>query len=306
MQRFSINWFFYLIIGIFLAVFFITPVLAASPVKADNYQDFTKWYLKKYDLEETPWRAAVVIEAETYTPLYYHQESRVMPTASLIKLVTAGAVVRSPINWWQRVGFSWADNEGDLRPLVEPRDTFSLLKIKENDTVTVERAFASMLIGSANNAANRFTTFNNNRENFLNKMRQVALTWGMLKTTIVEPTGLSLENTSTAADMANGVCHALENFITQFYASKPSYSFTTTLGEEKTVKHTVHKLRADPKRWFGAKTGYLRETGYHLAAGFITPEGKRICASILSTKSRATSESVLYDMGEWVDQMYSW
>ncbi|MFH1112093.1 MAG: serine hydrolase [Patescibacteria group bacterium] len=286
--------------------FSVFPVQAATTVKSENYQDFTAWYLKKYNLSATPFKAAAVIEAGNFAPLYYHQEDTIIPTASLIKLITAGTVVNSNIDWWQKISFSQADNEDDLRPYVDSKDTFSLLKLKSGDSVSIEQSFASMLIGSANNAANNFSYLGSSRVNFIEKMKQVARNWGMNRTTIVEPTGLSLSNTSTAADMALGTCHALQNFIIQYYSSKPSVSFMTEQGEKKTVQHTVHKLRSNPQRFFGAKTGYLHETGYHISAGFITLQGKRICATILSAKDRATSEAVLYDLGKWVDEMYSW
>lgn len=297
----------YLYFVLALSVFFITPTLAAESIKVDDYQDFTAWYLNKHEVDKVPFVAAAAISAVDYTPLYYHQEKKIVPTASLIKLVTAGTIINYPLDWWQKIGFSWADNEGDLRQYLDPGDTFSQLKLNPLDKISLEQVFASMLIGSANNAANRMATVASpSREDFIVKMRQVASQWGMSSTVISEPTGLSLDNLTTAQDVALGTCHALENFMIQYYSSKPAITFTTVNGEKKVINHTVHKLRSDPGRFFGAKTGYLRETGYHIAAGFITPKGKRICVSVLSTKDRATSEAVLYDMGEWVDEMYSW
>ncbi len=298
--------FFLSIVFIIIWLIIALPIQAAMPVKQVNYQDFTAWYFKKYNLSKIPFKAAAVIEASSFYPLYYHQEQKVIPTASLIKLVTAGTVISYNIDWWQKTSFSPADNEGDLRPYVELKDTFSLLKLTNGDAVSIEQSFATMLIGSTNNSANNFSHLIVDRASFIEKMRQVAKNWSMTRTTIEEPTGLSLNNTSTAADLALGTCHALENFITQYYSSKPSVSFVTNKGEKKIVQHTVHKLRHDPKRFFGAKTGYLRETGYHISTGFITPQGKRICATILSTPNRVTSETVLYDLGRWVDEMYSW
>ncbi|MFA4937428.1 MAG: serine hydrolase [Patescibacteria group bacterium] len=304
MRKFS--WHILSLLGLVFFLLSSTTVLAAEPVKSQNYQDFSAWYLAKYNFNELPYRAAAVIETGSFTPLYFHQENTVIPTASLIKLVTAGTVVNYNVDWWQKTSFSQADNEDDLRQYVDPKDTFSLLKLAKGDSVSVEQSFASMLIGSANNSANNFSYLITERASFIEKMRQVAKNWGMVRTIIEEPTGLSLNNTSTAADLAQGTCHALENFIIQYYSSKPNASFVTSAGEKKTVQHTVYKLRSNPQRFFGAKTGYLRETGFHLSAGFITPQGKRICATILSTKDRATSESVLYDLGKWVDEMYSW
>lgn len=284
-----------------------STALAAAPTKAARYQDFTSWYLAHHRLGRLPFRAAAVIEAGSYAPLYYHQERTVIPTASLIKLVTAGVVERTPLDWRQPVSFSAADNGEDLAPYLDPGDRFSTLQLAAADTVSLEQAFATMLIGSANNAADHFAnTLAGSRAAFLEQMRQVARDWGMAHTAVEEPTGLSLADTSTAADLARGTCHALEHFIIQYYASQPEVSFTTSAGETKLVKHTVRKLRSNPERFFGAKTGYLKETGYHLSAGFITPHGHRICATILSSRTRTASEAALYELGRWVDQMYRW
>jgi len=299
--------YFYLPLIALILVGWFSISYAAAPTQNENYQDFTDWYLAKHNVAEVPWRAAAVIESGSFAPLYYYQEQTQMPAASLIKLVTAGTVLRYPIDWWQKIGFSWADNEGDFRQYLDPGDGFSKLKLNPLDKVSLEQAFGSMLVGSANNAANRMSTVTvDSREQFIQRMRQTAIDWDMINTTIEEPTGLSLNNLSTAQDIALGACHAFANFIIQYYTSKPQISFTTVNGEAKVIKHTVHRLRSDPKRWFGAKTGFLRETNYHIAAGFITPQGKKICVAVLSTADRVTSESIVYDLGEWVDEMYSW
>ncbi len=293
---------------IWLVLVFILLVNPAQAgfSKVTNYKDFEPWYLAKYTKAKTlPFKAAVVIDASNLEPLYYYQETTVLSTASLIKLVTAGTVIKLNPDWWQKMSFTEADNETDLRLYVGPKDNFSLLKLKANDEITLEQSFASMLIGSANNSANHFSyVWNNDRSKFIELMKQVAQEWGMTRTKIVEPTGLSLENVSTAADLARAGCYAFRDFMIQYYSSKPSVIFTTALGEEKIVAHTVHILRSYPNRFFGAKTGYLNETGYHLVAGFITPQKRKICVAILSSATRAASENVLFDLGKWVDKMY--
>jgi len=63
-------------------------------------------------------------------------------------------------------------------------------------------------------------------------------------------------------------------------------------------------LRNSPSNYFGAKTGFLYETNYHVAAGYITPSGRKICLAILSTKTRAGSEGMISIIAKWVDEMY--
>ena len=293
----------------YLALIFLLSIFPVSGVyaldKNSNYKDFTSWYEARHKVESVPFRAAAVVEAGSLEPLYFHQETTVIPTASLIKLLTAGALVKLPVDWWSKLSYSQADNETDLRQYVDAGDKFTLLKLQAGDSITAEHSLAAMLIGSANNAANHFASWLTSRSVYLESMRQVAKEWGMKHTTVDDPSGLSLGNTTTATDMANAICHATDNFMIQYYASRPSFTFVTANGEKKTVSHTVHQLRATPKSFFGAKTGYLRETGFHIAAGYITPKGNRICAAILSTETRPISEKALVEIGQWVDEVYN-
>ncbi len=278
----------------------ITPKL----VSIKNYIDFTKWYKTNYQ-KDVPFQSAAVFDYETLEPIYYHGENRAMPSASLIKLVTAGTFIKYVKNWDKLFSFSYADDEGDLRPYVGPKDSFVLLRVPYNDKVTTRQIFASMLIGSANNAANilpkciYFT-----KEDFVELMKITAKEWGMTRTKIDEMSGLSLENLTTAHDMALAACHAFkESEISQF-SKLPAYSFTTSNGTEKNIKHTVYDLRNNSNNYFGAKTGFLYETNYHVTAGYITPSGRKICLAILSVKTRSESEEMISIIAKWVDEMY--
>ncbi|MDZ4229605.1 MAG: serine hydrolase [Candidatus Veblenbacteria bacterium] len=278
-----------------------------APQAVARYQDFSAWYQTTYKLKALPYRAAALIDATTGTPLYFHQESTTMPTASLIKMVTAGTLLHYSPNWYSPLSFTENENEGLLRPYVGPADKFSLLKLEADDHITLEQAFASMLIGSANNAAVSVgKAVGLSRNDFIAAMRATANRWGMTRTTVEEPSGLSLNNTSNAQDLARAACAVYGDFMASFYGSSSSVSFTTAKGVKKTVLHTVHDLRLRPGSYFGAKTGYLTETQYHVAAGLITPQGHRLCAAVLTSPSRAESEQALNALRLWADEMYHW
>lgn len=277
------------------------------PVQKANYKDFSSWYVSTHNLKKLPFKAGALFDEATGLPLYFHQEQNQMPTASLIKMITVGTVMRLPHNWFTNLVLTEDDNEKLLRQYVGPYDRFSLLKLDAGDGITLEQAVASILIGSANNAAVAVgRTIGLDRTGFIAAMRQTAEQWGLLHTHVDEPSGLSLSNTSTAEDLALSACHVYKDFVPSFYGSSPSVTFTTANGAAKTVQHTVHDLRLHPKNFFGAKTGYLTETNYHIAAGIITPSGRRLCAALLSSPTRAESENALSALREWADQMYTW
>ncbi|MFZ5391347.1 MAG: serine hydrolase [Patescibacteria group bacterium] len=299
----------------FIVLWLISLNLAPFYAKAQtnisknvSYQDFGSWYLKNYQLKELPFRAAALIDAETLQPLYYHQESTVMPTASLMKLLAAGALISYNItDWYQAVDLTDQENEGLLRPYVEPKDNFALLRLKTNEKISLEQAFATMLMGSANNIAVALPRYLGvSRTDFINRMQQTALNWGMTQTKVDEPSGLSLDNVSSAKDLAMGTCQAFNNFMTSYYASQPYITYDTNQQTKKTISHTVHDLRKNFSKYWGAKTGYLRETQYHLAAGVITPQGRKLCLTVLTSPSRALSEQTGEALRLWADKMYKW
>ncbi|MCD4705384.1 serine hydrolase [bacterium] len=291
-------------ISLLLITILFLPNISLAFDKTENYSDFTAWYENKFT-EEIPFKAAAVLDYETLEPLYYHQEKKVMPSASLIKLITAGTLVRFPINWQRKISFSWWDNEGDLRPFVGPNDRFSLLPIEEDDPITILEALAAMLIKSANNCANGLAGVAGiTRKQFVEAMQFTTFNWQMQNTIVHEPSGLSLKNLTTARDMAYASCYAFKDEKISEWASQPEFTIFTDSGEEIKMKHTVHDVRDNPQNYFGAKTGFLYETRFHLVAGFITPQGKKICVAIMSTYNRQESEDILNDIGQWVDEMY--
>lgn len=297
------HWFSLALLIIGSSLWLIEP--AEAMTKNDKYQDFSAWYLEKYQVKELPFRAAAVVEASTLEPLYFHQETTVMPTASLMKLITVAALLTYPHSWYIPASLTTAENEAWLRPYVGPKDVFSSLKLATDDTITLEQALAATLMSSANNTAVALGKFIGvTRPDFIARMKQVAQQLNLQHTTVDEPSGLSLGNTSTAYDLARAACHDFKDFIVSYYASSPKTTFTTGRGVNKTIQHTVHDLRLHPERYFGAKTGYLDETMFHLAAGYITPQGRRICLAVLSSPTRAQSESIAQALSLWLDEMY--
>ncbi len=272
--------------------------------KNDNYIDFDIWYKNK-TTKAIPYQSAAVIEYETLKPLYFYQEERQMPSASLMKLLTAGEFVKHSILWNKNIGLTYQDTETDLRKFVGPRDSFVTLKLKSNERAKIKDIFATMLIGSANNCANKLSKITDiTKDLFIKNMQSLAEEWGLKKTVVDDPSGLSMGNLTSAYDMAIVGCHAFSDESISKYSSQPWYKFKTREGREITIKHTVHDLRNNPKNYFGAKTGFLNETRYHVVAGYITPAGKKICVAVLGVDTRVDSEGAVVKLGEWIDEMY--
>lgn len=283
------------------------PQSAFAYQKTTNYEDFTSWYLRESGREHKPYAASAIIEADTLAPLHYHAEEQPIPTASLVKIITAKALMLYPQNWQAPLSFTEADNETDLRPLVNPEDHIPIIRMQEGDTLTKLDAFAGMMIASANNAPYALAkSVAFSVQEFVSIMNATAKDLGMTNTHLVEPSGLSLENMSTAKDLVLGGCKAYKDEFIKKYAGYSYHKFTTEQGEEKLFKHTLISLRndLDYSIYTAAKTGYLDETGYHVMAEMITPSGKTVCAVVLGADSRARLDELLLAMRLWLDEMY--
>ncbi len=290
-----------------LSLMLLAPWPARAITKKANYQDFTVWYQKKFKLKTIPYRAAALFDAKTLQPLYFYQENRLTPTASLIKLVTAGTVLKYKPDWTKPVNFTAEENFNLLQQYVEPGDKYSHLLLEGDETITFEQGFATMLIASTNNGAAAMPRWLDiSREEFIKEMRLTAIDWGLKNTTIVEPSGLSLDNTSTAYDMALAACRAFTEPQISKYSSKPFISYNLSSGRHKLIRHTVHDLRRYPKRYYGAKTGYLTETKYHISTGLYTPQGRKVCGAVLSVEKQTESERIMATLATWAGQMYRW
>ncbi|MDD4290282.1 MAG: hypothetical protein PHH83_03330 [Patescibacteria group bacterium] len=288
----------------------LTLIIIAIPAncfaleKKDNYIDFTAWYKEKTG-KDVPYASSAIIEFDTLKPLYYHREELQTQSASLMKLLTVSEFVKHYPLWNKTYNLTWQDSEGDLRGFVGPKDSFVTLKLKTTERIKIKDIFASTLIASANNCANKLSKITDiSKVQFLENMRSLASEWNLTKTVIDDPSGLSMKNLTTAHDMAIISCHAFSNETISEYAKKPEYKFSTRDGRQIILKHTVYDLRNNPSNYFGAKTGFLNETRYHVAAGYITPLNKKICVTVLSVDKRNDCEDVIVKMGEWVDEMY--
>lgn len=293
------------ILIIFLFIFTVAiPANCFALEKKENYIDFTSWYKEKTG-KDIPFQSASVIEYETLNPLYYHREELQIQSASLMKLITASEFVKHFPLWNKTYNLTWQDSEGDLRGFVGPKDSFVTLKLKSTERIKIKDIFASTLIASANNCANKLSKITEiSKTQFLENMRKLASDWGLTKTIVDDPSGLSMKNLTSARDMAIISCHAFSNETISEYAKKPQYTFTTREGRQINLKHTVYDLRNNPQNYFGAKTGFLNETRFHVTAGYITPMKKKLCVAVLSVDKRNDCEDAIVKMGEWVDEMY--
>lgn len=267
----------------------------AGPHRAVNFGAFNLKWLKA--------RAAVVMDAESGQLLYTYHPNDQRPLASLTKLLTALVYVEQRPNWDSTVAMTSTDEVGGGR-----------LRVDEGAQVSKRDLFYCALVGSANNTAVAMSrTTDLTKEQFLQRMNTLALEVGMASTTIVDPSGIEVENLSTALDVARLGRYAFSNATVQRAASTARYRFAVrSSGEVKNIKNTNDLLVVDPDTYVvGGKTGYLDESLYNLVVRLRYPPGRRgsrgdVIVAVLGSPTRTQSFKDAKALAEWAWQVHEW
>lgn len=216
---------------------------------------------------------------------YYGQDSQ-RSIASLTKMMTAIVFMENNQNQQCSVFINTTDDKDRLK------NTHTRLKFNKeyfcSDLVYI------MLISSDNVAASALSRSipGWTKQAFVAQMNARAKQMGMSATRFADPSGLSPENKSTAADLSKLMYY----FASYDALRKISSQYGVRLSNEaqKTdFVNTNRLVRTDNKETIFSKTGYIKESGYNLIYGQRNSCGKSIFFIILgATSSVERSEFV--------------
>ena len=241
-----------------------------------------------------------VVDLASGTVLYQKDPHRVMPIASLTKLVTA---------------MVWLDMHPDMQKTVtyqandfdnEGEDYFA-----PGDTITNQQLLQSMLIGSVNASANLMARSTIGKDAFVAAMNAKVKALNLKTPTFVEPSGVNPANQSSAADVAALLSTAL---------GYPEVSQTTSMSkidvQPLNGKKVVHisstnlllktYLNQKPFEIIAAKTGSLPEAGYCMAQVTSNAEGHRIVAVELGSNNHFSRYQDIKALTTWAFNTYDW
>jgi D-alanyl-D-alanine carboxypeptidase (penicillin-binding protein 5/6) len=219
-------------------------------------------------------QAAVMIDAETGTVIYAKNAFDEIPPASLAKLMTMHLVLneinegRAALDDVVPIGKeSWAQNQ-------PPRS--SLMFLAPGQTVTLREIMLGLAVPSGNDAAVAAALYlASSVDDFAKMMTREARRMGLLKTRFVEPSGISEDNMTTAADFT---AFCMEYLRLHPYSLSEFHS-VRDFAYPKSV-NVPEALRNDPRTIVqlnrnnllgvfpgvdGLKTGYIDEAGYNIA-----------------------------------------
>ncbi len=203
-------------------------------------------------------RVALVADLETGESYFAKGADRVWPMASLTKLMTASAVVRT-MKLTDTVVFSdEASAAGDAaKPAL----------VKTGDVYSVRDAMGIMLLASSNDAADAFAD-SYGRERFLAEMQEVARAWKLSSMRLSDPSGLSPSDQANAQDLRAMALHIWGEHPMIFDLTRKS---AVTVQERASGRRTnvpSINLFAGTAGFLGGKTGFTDEAGGNLLSIF--------------------------------------
>ncbi len=211
-----------------------------------------------FESTETNQKVAQGIKAESFL-VFDQQTGKILAAknsktpvaiASITKLMTAYVTQKHG-----ELEDRWAitnSSTGDIRPL---------LGLKIGDRVIVKDLVNAMLIGSANDAAAALGAYleNVSGKSAQELMNQEAKALGMNSTHYENPIGFDSEqNYSTAEDLRLLILKTSQSELFTAIDRKSSYTFTSEVGNQYSIKATNTLLETDPDL-HAIKTGFTDE-----------------------------------------------
>ena len=219
-------------------------------------------------------QAAVLLDAETGTVLYTKNPNEEIPPASLTKLMTMHLVMkevnagRADYNDIVQIGKeSWAINQ-------PPRS--SLMFLAPGQTVSLGELMLGLAVPSGNDAAVAIAMrIGGSVSDFVIMMNNETRRMGLKKTRFTEPSGISEDNMTTAAEFAffcREYLYQHPGSLADFHSVREfAYPKAANVGESfrnhpgTIVQENRNNLLKTFPGADGIKTGYIDEAGYNIA-----------------------------------------
>lgn len=272
---------------------------ATAPAKPSAPSVVRNTTVANFVPESNLFASALVVDAATGKELYAFKPTKVWSGASLTKLMTALVFVEKRPAWDTVVKLAKADEVGGGR-----------LRLAVGSRFTVQDAFYSSLVGSANNATMtlaRSTGYS--IPGFVKLMNKKAKALGMSQSTYADPSGMEVENKTTARDLVKLMQEAFQWKAIRTAASTPVYKFTATNPKVDKVINTTDKLHGqEGLEILAAKTGFLYESMYNFVMK-VQPDNdpkRTLYVVVLGAQTQAKSFEAAESLAKWSWSAYKW
>lgn len=235
--------------------------------------------------------AALIADLKTGQAYFESNQNLRWPTASLTKLMTASMVLKNmdlskPVTIGETLS---GDGEA----------TTSVSFFKPGDVYSGTDVLNTMLVISKNEAAEAFANAYG-RSDFIAGLNKMAEDLGMNLTHFSDPSGLSVANQSTAADLQKLAFNVYQNYPKILEITRKKSVAVTELNSKKKTALSNINIFAGTSGFIGGKTGYTDEADGNLVSIF-SYENRPILVIVLGTDDRFGETSKLL---QWFEDNY--
>ena len=196
---------------------------------------------------------ALVADADSHEVLYAKNPHLVLPIASITKLMTVVVTLEANLNLDQVITITHDDID-------TYKNTHS--RLKPGVEFTRRELIHMALMASENRAASALgRTYPGGVRACAEQMNKRAKQLGMLSTNFTETTGLSVDNKSSANDLARMVMHARRFELIRLYSTDPQASVQSKQGKTLNFRNTNFLVRKGEWDIALQKTGFINEAG---------------------------------------------
>jgi D-alanyl-D-alanine endopeptidase (penicillin-binding protein 7) len=200
--------------------------------------------------------AVLVLDQETGEPLLAKNMDRVLPVASITKLMTAMVILDSELPLLESISIDKADVD---------RMKGSRSKLAVGTTLMRAEMLKLALMASENRAAAALArNYAGGTPAFVAAMNQKAAELGMSNSRFVDATGLHPGNVSTAGDLAKLAAAAHQYPLIREYTTTDNFRIESEAKRRRHVLAFVNSNRLLKSRQWEiglSKTGYISEAG---------------------------------------------
>ena len=241
-------------------------------------------------------QSALILNNRTGEVLYQKNMNRVMPIASISKLMSAMVILDAGLNMNEPITITPAEID-------RLKGTGSRLSI--GTTLTRSQLLHLSLMSSENRATHALgRTYPGGMSAFVAAMNQKAQSLGMYNTRFYEPTGLDYRNVSTASDLSTMVAAASYYPLIRRDSTSTYGSVYTSNGRQQDYRNTNALVREGLWDIELQKTGYIREAGRSMVVK-ANVHNQPITIVLLNSPSSATRVNDARRIQSWMIQRSS-
>jgi D-alanyl-D-alanine carboxypeptidase len=266
-----------------------------SPGERGNYQILTKPENLGEDFNEPITAESVLIVDKTTKNILWQKNADLeRPIASITKLMTALVFLETNPDWQKVIGLQLAD--------FRQGGSFYL---RRDEKLSINDLFHLSLINSDNVATLAIVRLTGlSQEEFVNLMNQKARLLGMENTFFTDPTGVNIENVSTAYDVSKLVIEAFTNSFISEVTSLNNYQIIVNEKEDRLIKNTNKLLNSQEIKVLRGKTGYLEEAGYCLVSEVENSNQKSVYIILLGSQEEDDRFIETKSLASWINESY--